>query len=194
MDLLRRLMMKGGAAALIASAAASTAAYANAQEAETPPSRPANIPEGHPGEFDFLTGEWRINHQWQRTPTGEFESFTGEATVYAILGGICSVEELRIPARDFSGLGLRLLDVNQKVWSDHWVNAKSGVITTPGQLGGFVNGEGIFDVNDVDGETPVIYRGIWDQITPNSCRWRQGVSRDNGATWSWGWIMDWRRA
>lgn len=190
MDLLRRLMMKGGAAALIAA----TASSAKAQGAAPTTTRPANIPEGRPGDFDFLTGEWRIDHRWKRTPTGEWESFTGEATVVSILGGICSVEELRIPARDFNGMGLRLLDVSNKVWSDHWVNAKSGVVGVPGQLGGFVNGEGIFDVNDTDGETPVIYRGIWDQITPNSCRWRQGASRDGGRNWDWGWIMEWRRA
>ncbi|MBL8544325.1 MAG: hypothetical protein JNJ63_11015 [Hyphomonadaceae bacterium] len=190
MDLLRRLLMKGGASAFVAAAAATGA---KAQEAAPTPARPANIPEGHPGEFDFLTGEWRIAHRWKRTPIGEFESFTGEATVYGILGGICSVEELRIPARDFNGLGLRLLDVNQKIWSDHWVNANSGVVTTPGQLGGFVNGEGIFDVTDMEGDMPVIYRGIWDQITANACRWRQGASRDGGATWDWGWIMEWQR-
>ena len=189
MDLLRRLMMKGGAAALIAAAAGN----AKAQEGGAT-TRPANIAEGHPGDFDFLTGEWRIDHQWRRTPTGEWESFTGEATVVSILGGICSVEELRIPSRNFNGMGLRLLDVANKVWSDHWVNAASGVLGVPGQLGGFVNGQGIFDVHDTDGETPVIYRGIWDQITANSCRWRQGASRDGGAIWDWGWIMEWRRA
>lgn len=185
MNLLRRLMMKGGAMALLTSAA-------SAQDA-APAARPAHIPEGRPGDFDFLTGEWRIRHEWKRTPTGAWETFTGEATVVSILGGICSVEELRIPARDFNGMGLRLLDVTNKVWSDHWVNAKSGVVTTPGQRGGFANGEGIFDTNDVEGETPVIYRGIWDLITPTSCRWRQGASRDGGQSWDWEWIMEWTR-
>ena len=54
-----------------------------------------------------------------------------EATVVGILGGIASIEELRIPARGFSGMGLRLLDVEKKIWSDHWVNAKSGVVAVP---------------------------------------------------------------
>jgi hypothetical protein len=29
------------------------------------------------------------------------------------------VEELRIPVRNFNGMGLRLLDVKKRVWVDH---------------------------------------------------------------------------
>jgi len=79
-------------------------------------------PVGKPGDFDFLTGEWRIHNKFRE---GEkWIEFPGEATVAGILGGIASVEELRIPARGFSGMGLRLLNVEKKIWSDHWVNAK----------------------------------------------------------------------
>ena len=99
-------------------------------------------PVGRPGDFDFLTGEWRIHNKFREGET--WIEFPGEATVVAILGGIASVEELRIPARGFSGMGLRLLDVEKKVWSDHWVNAKSGVVAVPGQLGVFEGGVGTF--------------------------------------------------
>ncbi len=99
-------------------------------------------PVGKPGDFDFLTGEWRIHNKFRE---GEkWIEFPGEATVVAILGGIVSIEELRIPARGFSGMGLRLLDVEKKIWSDHFVNAKSGVVGVPGQLGVFENGVGTF--------------------------------------------------
>ena len=40
--------------------------------------------------------------------------------MYGILGGTVSVEELRIPARQFSGMGLRLLDPVRRLWADHW--------------------------------------------------------------------------
>jgi hypothetical protein len=36
-------------------------------------------------------------------------------------------------------------------------------------------------------------RGIWDQITPNSCRWSQAVSRDDGRNWDENWVMLWTR-
>jgi hypothetical protein len=185
----RRTVLAAGAAALLAASAGA----ATAQEARV--GRPPNVPEGHPGEFDFLTGEWRIHHRWRANhQSTEWLEFDGEATVVGILGGICSVEELRIPARNFFGMGLRLLDQENKVWQDHWVNKQSGVVSAPGEYGGFVNGVGTWSSTwEQDGVT-MISQGIWDEITPTSTRWRQRVSGDGGATWEETWIMHWRRA
>jgi hypothetical protein len=146
---------------------------------------------GKPGDFDFLTGEWRIAHR--SIVNGAWLEYSGEATVHGILGGIGSVEELRIPARDFSGMGLRLLDVKTQVWSDFWVNAKSGVLTTPGQIGSFENGVGIFSSDYEENGKPMTSAGIWDQITPRSCRWRQVTTADGGKTWDHNWIMHWTK-
>ncbi|MBL8985476.1 MAG: DUF1579 domain-containing protein [Gemmatimonadetes bacterium] len=154
---------------------------------------PGRVPPGKPGEFDFLAGNWRIAHRW-RKPSGEWDEFAGEATCWTILGGIGSVEELRIPARDFNGMGLRLLDVEKKIWSDFWVNAKSGVLTTPGTTGGFENGVGTFTSEEQDGDKPMMVRGVWDRITGQSHRWHQAVSHDGGKTWQETWLMDWTKA
>ena len=171
-------------------AAAGSGALHHAQAAATPPTA-----TGKPGDFDFLSGEWRIKNR--QLKNGQWESFDGEATVHGILAGIGSVEELRIPARQFSGMGLRLLDVERRLWADHWVNARSGVLTPPPSWGSFV-GEGghrvgTWDSDDQDGDTPVIYRGVWDQITPRSCRWFQASSRDGGKSWQESWVMHWTR-
>lgn len=150
------------------------------------------VPPGKPGDFDFLNGEWRIAHRRPK-PDGSWDEFEGEATCWSILQGVGSVEELRIPARNFSGMGLRLLDVEKRIWHDHWVNARSGVLALPGQTGGFENGAGVFVAEDeADGKRVVIH-GIWDEITAATCRWRQRLSRDGGATWTDDWIMHWRR-
>lgn len=176
----------------IALAQLATAAIPNAVAAMRGP--PQSVPRGRPGEFDFLAGEWRVAHRMLRTPTGsEWLEFGGEATCWTILGGVGSVEDLRVPSRNFRGLGLRLLDVGAGVWSDFWVNAASGVLTTPGTTGGFADGVGTFTSEDADGGRPVQVRGVWDQITPRSCRWRQGTSRDGGASWADNWIMHWTR-
>ena len=152
-----------------------------------------HIPEGRPGEFDFLQGEWKIAHRRLSSPGADWDRFEGEASCWTILGGIGSVEELRIPARDFAGMGLRLLDQDKKVWNDLWMNAKSGILLGPGTSGGFASGAGTFDATEtVDGKT-FIFRGVWDEITPTSCRWRQMVSEDGGATWAENWIMLWTR-
>lgn len=144
------------------------------------------------GEFDFLTGEWRIQQRRLKAP-GEWDVFEGEATCWSILNGVAHVEELRIPARDFSGMGLRTLDAENGVWLDYWMNAKVGVPGSAGTPGRFVDGVGNFDAEDVEDGKPVIWRGSWDQITGNSHRWRQGASRDGGQTWDWNWIMEWTR-
>lgn len=201
MNAFRRRLL-GTGAALGTLWATATGADAQPAKASAPPKLDAIPPSpsqpspGKPGDFDFLSGEWRIHHWQPKTGTHsqEWIEFDGEATVHGILAGICSVEELRIPARNFSGMGLRLLDVEKKVWSDHWVNAKSGVVTSPGVTGSFENGAGIFiSEEEVDGQKTQ-FAGIWDLITPKSCRWRQAVSRDGGKTWEQNWIMDWRRA
>lgn len=146
-----------------------------------------------PGDFAFIAGEWKISHR--RLPAGAtgWDAFEGEATCWTILDGVGSVEELRIPARNFSGLGLRLIDAERDVWIDHWVNAKSGVVVPPGQSGTFADNVGTFYADEFDGAVPIKVRGIWDRITPLSHRWSQAISRDDGRTWQDNWLMDWTR-
>jgi hypothetical protein len=193
MDFLRRKLFGAGAGLLALAATAGRAASATMKFDPIPP-LPATPVPGKPGDFDFLSGEWRIHNWFREQQTGEWIEFNGEATVHGILAGVGSVEELRIPARKFGGMGLRLLDVEKKQWADHWVNARSGVVTVPGVPGSFENGAGIFVSDDEEDGKPVKWIGVWDLITPKSCRWRQAVSRDAARTWQQTWIMDWRRA
>ncbi|MBX3509688.1 MAG: hypothetical protein KF700_00700 [Hyphomonadaceae bacterium] len=190
MDRYRRAIIAAGGAALLPVAAAGRAMSSPPRFDPMPPLPTMRTP-GAPGDFDWLTGEWRIHNR--SIVNGEWLEYPGEATVHGILGGVCSVEELRIPARNFYGMGLRLLDVGNRVWSDHWVNARSGVITTPGQLGSFENGVGIFVTEETVDGVAMKYVGVWDNITARSCRWRQASSRDSGETWDQNWIMEWSR-
>lgn len=170
-----------------------TAAHLGLQAASATATAVKPVATGKPGDFDFLSGNWNIKNR--QLKNGTWETFDGEATVHGILAGGASVEELRIPARNFSGMGLRLLDVEKRLWADHWVNGKSGVLTPPPSWGSFVNGVGTWDSDEEDdNKKPIIVRGVWDRITPNSCRWYQAVSRDGGKSWQENWLMDWTRA
>jgi hypothetical protein len=117
---------------------------------------PVNAATGNPaatgaaGDFDFLSGNWKIQHRQLKNK--KWDLYESEATVYGILGGVASVEELRIPSRNFSGMGLRLLDIERKLWADYWVNSKSGVLGSAPAWGSFSNGVGIWDSADVDGD------------------------------------------
>jgi hypothetical protein len=189
-DSRRRALLQAGIAA--GAAGVIGAALASVPEFDPIPPVPKSRTAGKPGDFNFLAGEWRIQHRRLRKP-GEWDSFDGEATCWNIMGGVGSVEELRIPARNFSGMGLRLLDLKTGVWSDYWVNAAFGLLGAAGLTGSFENGDGLFHADDVEDGKPVTGAGIWDLITPTSCRWRQAMSRDGGKTWEQTWIMRWTR-
>lgn len=150
---------------------------------------------GNLGDFDFLNGTWSITHRRLKDPWADDEQwdhFVGEATCWSVLSGMASIEELRIPERNFFGMGIRLLDVTRKVWSDYWISGRSGVLHGA-STGWFRNGVGTFEAADMDGTTPILSKGIWDQITPTTCRWHQTASRDGGKTWKINWIMEWKR-
>jgi len=203
MALRRRTVLQAGAASAT-TVAATASAPADAERAgdftgapplDPVPPLPGKPTPGRPGDFDFLAGEWRIEHFRRPAPGATaWDCFSGEATCWTILGGVGSVEELRIPSRGFSGMGLRLLDLEKRAWSDFWVNAKSGVLAPPGQAGSFEDGVGIFTSEYEDKGVKMLSAGLWDQITPRSCRWRQVVSADGGRTWVHDWVMHWRRA
>ena len=151
-------------------------------------------PTGKAGDFDFLSGNWKIqNRQLKSSNPDVWDSFEGEATCWSILNGMASIEELRIPARNFSGMGLRLLDKDKQLWSDFWVNAKSGTLLAPGVEGYFQEGRGVFVSKDMDGEQAIQVRGTWDNISLTTCRWEQATSRDGGKSWQTDWLMDWVR-
>lgn len=204
MDEHRRLLLTAGTAAgalvlaaplsAVGSAAAEVATSSPPDTDLVVPTLPSTPTPGNPGDFAFLQGEWRIRHWRKPTAQASWDHFDGEATCWSILGGIGSIEELRIPARNFSGMGLRLLDVARRRWSDHWVNARSGVVGVRGVEGSFEQGVGLFVSREDEHGKPLLAAGIWDQIGADRCRWRQAVSRDRGNTWEHNWIMHWRRA
>jgi hypothetical protein len=146
------------------------------------------------GDFDFLAGEWKIRHQRLKDGTkNEWQTFDSSASVHRVMHGMGSIEELRKPDGSDMGLGVRVWLPQEKKWADHWTSAANGVVNPP-QLGVFVDGEGVFiSEEEVDG-VKWQYRGIWDRITPRSCRWHQSASSDGGKNWDWSWWMQWLRA
>lgn len=180
-DIRRRTILQGAAGLALGPLLAQAA---NAAPAAT------NVPGN--GDFNFLSGEWKIANRQRKAEGPDWSEFAGAATVHTVLGGLGSIEQLRIPASSFMGMGIRLFDLEKRLWADHWVNAKVGVVNPP-MMGSFRNGVGTFIADESDGGRPVKSRGVWDRITPNSCRWYQSTSIDGGKTWDDNWFMDWTR-
>jgi hypothetical protein len=201
----RRLLLNGGAifstSALLACVSSSASAPPVAPTGGASPGGAGKTPPAPTGkgvgDFEFLAGSWKVHHRKLKTgpaSANDWELFEGEATVWSALGGIASIEELRVPSRNFSGMGIRLLDVTKRLWADYWVSGRDGILTPPPMWGGFENGVGTWLADDTDEGAPIKVRGVWDRITPSSCRWHQAVSRDGGKTWEGSWFMDWVRA
>ena len=159
-----------------------------------------NISDNEPpickaGDFDFLSGNWKIHHRQLTSNNPEvWDIFEGEATCWSILNGMASIEELRIPARNFSGMGLRTFNSGKQLWSDFWMNAKNGILLTPGVEGFFQKGQGIFISEEIEAGQTIKVRGMWDNISATTCRWQQATSRDDGQSWQTNWLMEWVRA
>ncbi|MFC3710994.1 hypothetical protein ACFOMD_00335 [Sphingoaurantiacus capsulatus] len=160
------------------------ASLASARTVATPSTAPAGG-----GDFAFLAGEWKIAQR--RLADGKWDEFPGEATVHSLLGGLASIEELRIPARNFFGVEVRSFHQKERKWADHWMSAGNGVVNDP-MMGSFAGGVGTFLAEEeIEGGGKLIARGVWDRVTPTSCRWHQSTSSDGGKSWDYNWYMDW---
>lgn len=186
----RRLLLQG-TAGLIFSA---TGAIAMSEPSYSTVGKPGKITGKGIGDFDFLAGEWKIHHRRLKDGTSNvWEESASGATVHRVLDGMGSIEELRKPDGSYMGMGVRVWLPQEKKWADHWTGTYNGVVN-PAQKGEFIDGEGIFITHEEVDSVKWQYRGVWDRITPTSCRWHQSASKDGGKTWEWNWWMDWTRA
>ena len=198
----RRQVLKGVAAALTTVTCGNTAARAtrptvakgeSKMDTSYAPAGKGIVTGNGLGDFDFLTGDWSIRHKRLKSGTeNAWEHFDSSATVHRVLGGMGSIEELRKADDSYMGMGVRVWLPEQQKWADHWTSAENGVVNLP-QLGSFIDGDGVFLTEDkVDGVS-WLYRGVWDRITSESCRWHQSASKDDGNSWEWNWWMEWTR-
>jgi hypothetical protein len=145
--------------------------------------------------FDFLHGRWRIAHRrlkQRHAGSRDWDAFDATATCEPRLGGLVNIEEIAMPERGFSGVSLRSFDLATGLWSIWWISSLEGRLRPP-VTGRFEGGVGLFEGDDLDGDRPIRARYVWSDITPNSARWTQSFSLDEGASWEANWIMDFTR-
>jgi hypothetical protein len=63
----------------------------------------------------------------------------------------------------------------------------------PPVVGGFRDGVGVFEGDDVFEGIPIRVRFVWSDITSHSARWEQFFSSDAGKTWEKNWSMEFER-
>ena len=146
----RRQMLQGGAILLTTVLGGCTPARANKTETEkgetamdtsyAPTGKGIKTGKGV-GDFDFLTGNWHIRHK--RLVDGVWQRFESSASVYRVLGGMGSIEELRNADGSDMGMAVRMWLPETEKWADHWTSAASGIVGAP-QFGEFIDGDGVF--------------------------------------------------
>ncbi|MFC4149664.1 hypothetical protein ACFO0M_25730 [Micromonospora mangrovi] len=148
------------------------------------------------GDFDFLAGTWDVtNRRLRRRHVGsdDWDEFPGTVTAHRFFDGAGSFDEIRCPARGFSGATVRILDPATGLWSIYWMHSRRGILELPPMVGRFVDGVGTFFADDTDEGRPIRCRFLWSRPTPDSCRWEQAFSTDGERTWETNWVMEFTR-
>lgn len=147
-------------------------------------------------DFDFELGHWTVHNRRLRRRLAsctDWDTFEATASVHSILGGLGNQEEMRadhIPG--YIGMALRFYDRAARRWAIHWVDNQHGVME-PAVYGGFNDGIGVFEGDDVFEGRPIRVRFIWSVTDAAAPRWEQAFSDDGGTTWETNWTMEFRR-
>lgn len=145
-----------------------------------------------PHDFDFELGTWSTHLTLLPAPlTGstEWVEGTGTSVVRPIWEGLANLVELtaELPFGQLHALSLRLFDPATEQWSLNVATARGGTMSPP-LVGGFVDGMGEFTGReDMDGR-PVLVRFLITPEGPDTIRFEQAFSTDDGATWETNWI------
>lgn len=160
--------------------------------AEAPP---AALRDGS-RDFDFLFGDWIVQHRVLKAATGAWVEFKGTSSTRPVMGGSGNVEDnlLHPASGTYRAAALRAYDPKTGLWAIWWVDGRNahGPIDPPVK-GRFVNGVGQFYSDDVVDGKPRRTRYTWSEIAPNSARWAQATSSDAGQTWETNWVMEFSR-
>jgi hypothetical protein len=151
---------------------------------------------GH--DFDFLRGNWRVQHRYLRLKGDQKEwvEMAGTCSNRALMQGSANLEEhvFHTSAGNTRAIALRSYDSKSAEWSIWWLDGRdpSGDMGPP-VVGRFENGVGTFLGETMLADKPVRVRLNWSRITPTSARWEQAYSSDEGQTWETNWVMEFQR-
>jgi hypothetical protein len=142
-------------------------------------------------DFDFEIGKWQTHvSRLQQPLTGSttWVQYDGTTVVRKVWDGRANLVELEVdgPAGHLELLSLRLYNPQSRKWSLNVASSRSGELGTPA-VGEFRNGRGEFvDRETFNGRSILVRFTIFD-LRPDSCRFEQAFSADDGKTWEVNW-------
>ncbi|MCX5138617.1 hypothetical protein OG521_34705 [Streptomyces sp. NBC_01463] len=144
-------------------------------------------------DFDFLHGSWDVANRRLTAPLGPgpgaWTEFPGHAVVRPLFGGAGNIDEITFPTLGRQGVTLRLYEREAERWSIHWSDSRTGRLDPP-VTGGFTGDRGDFHGEDTYEGRPIRVHFTWHRLGPDTARWEQRFSADEGRTWELNWTMD----
>jgi hypothetical protein len=149
----------------------------------------------HARDFDFFLGSWAVRHRRLKERLAsctQWEEFAGTCKTQPLLGGAGNVDDnvLELPGGAYRAATLRSFDRKSGCWAIWWLDGRNPHALDAPMKGSFSGGVGTFYADETFNGAPVRVRFLWSGITPQSCRWEQAFSADDGATWETNWVMD----
>ena len=149
-------------------------------------------------DFDFWVGaSWRGANRKRVKPLvhgdDEWIEFEGWCEARPILGGLGNTDEFSAPdfpgRPGFEGFSLRLFEPETQLWRIWWASTVGTARIDPPVAGRFEDGIGRFECDEVIDGVALRTRYQWKDITPQSARWEQSFSFDQGSTWDTNWTV-----
>ena len=145
-------------------------------------------------EFDFWIGEWDVNLRVRQPDFTWKDSHKSVARIYTILDGKAILELWSEKEGGINGYSLRYYNPKKGAW-DLWLNwASNNQSATNGMECFFRHKRAeCYSKRKINEASSLVSRYTFSDAQPNSVRWDDAYSRDNGKTWSNNWIMEFTR-
>ena len=119
-----------------------------------------------PSDFDFVIGNWSVKHCKLRdrlTGCDEWAEFDGLSSTQKILGGFGNIEDNHLfqPEASLRAVALRSYNSETGQWSIWWLDGRFPVSLDAPLVGRFVDGVGVFLVDDMLNGRPIKVRFTW---------------------------------
>lgn len=154
---------------------------------------------GDAANFDFQVGTWHValKRLAQRLAgSRDWRTYTGSLVVRRLWNGRANVGELdvRRGSDRIAYVMLRTYNPRTGQWSDYAVDTGDGSVLFPPAVGRFNDGRGKLYDREIYAGKAIVVRYVFDEITPQSCRFVQSFSSDNGKTWESNVVATFTRA
>ncbi len=149
-------------------------------------------------DFDFIAGSWSVRSRRVSNALDpdcdQWVEFDGTCDARLILDGLGNTDSFFVPelpdGGSLQGFTVRLFEPETGLWRIWWASTtRPGILDEP-VVGRFVDGVGTFECPDVVNGVSLLVRYRWSDITPDSARWQQYFSFDDGVSWHLNWTMD----